>query len=266
MTKQIRVGSVPIGGGAPIVIQSMLNTATTDVEGSLAQIAALKQAGCEIARLAVPDMEAAKGFAQIAAASPLPLVADIHFDYRLAIAAAEGGASKIRINPGNIGSRDKTREVVIAAKERSVPIRIGVNSGSLEEDILKKYGVKTVELGVQSLDDKVLSLAKRGHTAKNSLEAVRLIQQAGLEPGMQMMCGLPGDTREKDIETAKIINIQTIDLMPFFDFFLRFLKALGCSSVSATVKPLPITYSSSWKLLFKLSLILNSVIKTSLHF
>ena len=103
MTKQIRVGEVLIGGGAPVSIQSMLNTKTTDVEGSLSQIRALAAAGCQIARLAVPDQEAARGFAKIAAQSPLPLVADIHFDYKLAIAAAEGGAAKIRINPGNIG-------------------------------------------------------------------------------------------------------------------------------------------------------------------
>ena len=105
MKRQIQVGSVLVGGDAPVSIQSMLNTKTTDVEGSLAQIRALKAAGCQIARLAVPDMDAAKGFREIAAESPLPLVADIHFDYRLAIAAAEGGASKIRINPGNIGAK-----------------------------------------------------------------------------------------------------------------------------------------------------------------
>ena len=107
MTKQILVGGVPIGGGAPVVIQSMLNTKTTDVEGSLKQIRQLASAGCQIARLAVPNMEAARSFADICKDSPLPLVADIHFDYRLAIAAAEGGASKIRINPGNIGGEDR---------------------------------------------------------------------------------------------------------------------------------------------------------------
>ncbi len=150
MTKQIRVGNVPIGGGAPIVIQSMLNTATTDVEGSLAQISALQAAGCEIARLAVPDMEAAKGFAQIAAASPLPLVADIHFDYRLAIAAAEGGAAKIRINPGNIGGEDRVKAVVDCCKAHHIPIRIGVNGGSLDKKLLEKYGHSTPEALVES--------------------------------------------------------------------------------------------------------------------
>ena len=116
MTRQINAGGVRIGGGAPVSIQSMLNTATTDVEGSLAQIAALKAAGCELARLAVPDQAAAKGFAAIAARSPLPLVADIHFDYRLAIAAAEGGAAKIRINPGNIGGEDRVKAVAGACR------------------------------------------------------------------------------------------------------------------------------------------------------
>ena len=111
MTKQILVGGVPIGGGAPVVIQSMLNTKTTDVEGSLKQIRQLASAGCQIARLAVPNMEAARSFADICKDSPLPLVADIHFDYRLAIAAAEGGASKIRINPGNIGGEDRVKAV-----------------------------------------------------------------------------------------------------------------------------------------------------------
>ena len=118
MTRQISVGGVKIGGGEPVVIQSMLNTKTTDVEASLAQIRALKTAGCQIARLAVQNMEAARGFAQICKDSPLPLVADIHFDYQLALAAAEGGAAKIRINPGNIGGEDRVEAVVKACKER----------------------------------------------------------------------------------------------------------------------------------------------------
>lgn len=150
MTRQINAGGVRIGGGAPVSIQSMLNTATTDVEGSLAQIAALKAAGCELARLAVPDQAAAKGFAAIAARSPLPLVADIHFDYRLAIAAAESGIDKIRINPGNIGSMDRVKAVVKACRERNIPIRIGVNGGSLEKELLAKYGSPTAEALVES--------------------------------------------------------------------------------------------------------------------
>ena len=141
MTKQIFVGGIPIGGGAPVVIQSMLNTKTTDVEGSLAQIRALQTAGCQIARLAVPNMEAARGFARICKESQLPLVADIHFDYKLAIAAAEGGAAKIRINPGNIGGEDRVEAVVSACKERNIPIRIGVNGGSLDKKLWKNMAI-----------------------------------------------------------------------------------------------------------------------------
>lgn len=150
MTRQILVGGIPIGGGAPVVIQSMLNTKTTDVEGSLAQIKQLATAGCQIARLAVPNMEAARGFAEICKESPLPLVADIHFDYKLAIAAAEGGASKIRINPGNIGGEDRVKAVVEVCKEKRIPIRIGVNGGSLEKELLEKYGHPTAEALVES--------------------------------------------------------------------------------------------------------------------
>ena len=150
MTKQIMVGGVPIGGDAPVVIQSMLNTKTTDVEGSLAQIRKLHTAGCQIARLAVPNMEAAKAFGEICKASPLPLVADIHFDYKLAIAAAEGGAAKIRINPGNIGGEDRVKAVVEACKDRKIPIRIGVNGGSLDKRLLEKYGHPTAEALVES--------------------------------------------------------------------------------------------------------------------
>jgi len=162
VTKQILVGGVPIGGGAPVVIQSMLNTKTTDVEGSLAQIKQLATAGCQIARLAVPNLEAARGFAQIAKESPLPLVADIHFDYKLAIAAAEGGASKIRINPGNIGGEDRVKAVVDVCKEKHIPIRIGVNGGSLEKELLEKYGHPTAEALVESAFGHLELLEKYG--------------------------------------------------------------------------------------------------------
>ncbi len=162
MTKRILVGNVPVGGGAPASIQSMLNTATTDVEGSLAQLAALKRAGCEIARLAVPDMAAAEGFRQIAEKSPLPLVADIHFDYRLAIAAAEGGASKIRINPGNIGGERNIRAVVDCCRAHHIPIRIGVNGGSLDKTLLEKYGHPTAEALVESAFSHIALLEKCG--------------------------------------------------------------------------------------------------------
>ncbi len=150
MTRQIDVGGVLIGGGAPVVIQSMLNTKTTDVAGSLEQIRRLKAAGCQIARLSVQNMEAARGFAEICKESELPLVADIHFDYKLAIAAAEGGASKIRINPGNIGGEDRVRAVVDVCKDKHIPIRIGVNGGSLEKEVLEKYGHPTAEALIES--------------------------------------------------------------------------------------------------------------------
>ena len=160
MARHIKVGNVVIGGGAPIVIQSMLNTKTTDVAGSLAQIRKLKDAGCQIARLAVPNMEAAKAFADICKESALPLVADIHFDYKLAIAAAEGGASKIRINPGNIGGEDRVKAVVDVCKARNIPIRIGVNGGSLDKKLLDKYGHPTAEALVESAFEHLALLEK----------------------------------------------------------------------------------------------------------
>ena len=160
MTRQIDVGGVKIGGGAPVVIQSMLNTKTTDVEGSLAQIRALKTAGCQIARLSVQNMEAARGFAEIAKESELPLVADIHFDYKLAIAAAEGGASKIRINPGNIGGEDRVKAVVDVCRDLHIPIRIGVNGGSLDKKLLEKYGHPTAEALVESAFEHLALLEK----------------------------------------------------------------------------------------------------------
>lgn len=162
MTKQITVGGVKIGGGAPVSIQSMLNIPNTDIEGCLGQIAALRAAGCEIVRLSVPDMAAAEAFGRIAARSPLPLVADIHFDYRLAIAAAERGAAKIRINPGNIGGEDRVRAVVDCCKAHHIPIRIGVNGGSLEKRLLEKYGHPTPEALVESAFSHIRLLEKFG--------------------------------------------------------------------------------------------------------
>lgn len=160
MTRQIKVGNVTIGGGEPVVIQSMLNTRTTDIEGSLQQIRQLHSAGCQIARLAVPNMESARSFAEITKESSLPLVADIHFDYKLAIAAAEGGASKIRINPGNIGGEDRVKAVVDVCKERQIPIRIGVNGGSLDKRLLEKYGHPTAEALVESAFEHLALLEK----------------------------------------------------------------------------------------------------------
>jgi len=186
MTRQINVGGVLIGGGAPVVIQSMLNTKTTDVEGSLSQIRQLQTAGCQIARLSVQNMEAARGFAKICKESPLPLVADIHFDYKLALAAAEGGASKIRINPGNIGGEDRVKAVVDVCKDKRIPIRIGVNGGSLDKRLLEKYGHPTPEALVESAFEHLALLEKFGFydtcvsmkssTVKNMVTAARLFR------------------------------------------------------------------------------------------
>ena len=162
MTRKISVGGVQIGGGAPVSIQSMLNRPNTDVEGCLEQITALKNAGCEIVRLSVLDMEAAESFGKIAEKSPLPLVADIHFDYKLAIAAAEGGASKISINPGNIGGENRVKAVVDCCKMHHIPIRIGVNGGSLDKTLLKKYGHPTPEALVESAFSHIALLEKFG--------------------------------------------------------------------------------------------------------
>ena len=150
MSKQIRVGSVTMGGGAPVAIQSMCNTNTADVVATVAQIHALEAAGCEIIRVAVPDMESAAAIGAIRKAIHIPLVADIHFDYKLALRCAEEGIDKIRINPGNIGSHDRVRAVADACRERGIPIRIGVNGGSLEKDLLRKYGGVTAEALVES--------------------------------------------------------------------------------------------------------------------
>ncbi len=154
-TRTVRIGDVAIGGDNPIRIQSMCNTKTENVEATVAQIRALAAAGCEIIRVAVPNEVAALALKDIRRQIKLPLVADIHFDYRLALAAMENGADKIRINPGNIGEDWKLREVVNAAKERNIPIRVGVNSGSLEKEILKKYGGVTAEGIVESALEKV---------------------------------------------------------------------------------------------------------------
>ena len=162
-TKVIRIGDRVIGGGNPILIQSMTNTRTEDVAATVAQIQELEAAGCEIIRCTVPTMEAAKALPEIKKQIHIPLVADIHFDYRLAIAAMENGADKIRINPGNIGSRERVQAVVDAAKERQVPIRVGVNSGSLEKELVAKYHGVTAEGIVESALDKVHLIEDMGY-------------------------------------------------------------------------------------------------------
>ena len=154
-TRTVQIGNRVIGGGNPILIQSMTNTKTQDVDATVSQINELTKAGCEIIRCTVPTLEAAKALAEIKKRIHIPLVADIHFDYRMAIAAIENGADKIRINPGNIGSPENLKAVVEAAKERNIPIRVGVNSGSLEKSLVEKYGGVTAEGIVESALDKV---------------------------------------------------------------------------------------------------------------
>ena len=162
-TKVIRIGDRVIGGGNPVLIQSMTNTRTEDVAATVEQIQRLAEAGCEIIRCAVPTMEAARAFKEIKKQIGIPLVADIHFDYRLAIAAMENGADKIRINPGNIGSQERLKAVVQEAKSRDIPIRVGVNSGSLEKELVEKYHGVTAEGIVESALDKVHRIEDMGY-------------------------------------------------------------------------------------------------------
>ena len=162
-TKEIRIGDVVIGGNHPVAIQSMTNTKTEDIKGTVEQIHRLEAAGCEIVRCTVPTLEAAEALREIKKNIQIPLVADIHFDYRMAIAAMENGAEKIRINPGNIGGEERLRAVVDKAKEREIPIRVGVNSGSLEKTLLEKYGAVTAEGIVESALDKVRMIEEMGY-------------------------------------------------------------------------------------------------------
>lgn len=162
-TKVVHIGNRVIGGGNPILIQSMTNTRTEDVEATVTQIHRLEQAGCEIIRCTVPTMEAALAIKEIKKQISIPLVADIHFDYRMAIAAMENGADKIRINPGNIGKKENVAAVVTVAKERNIPIRVGVNSGSLEKDLIEKYGGVTAQGIVESALDKVKMIEELGY-------------------------------------------------------------------------------------------------------
>lgn len=163
LTKEVSVGNVKIGGENPVAIQSMTNTPTEDVDATVEQILRLEAAGCEIIRCAVPTMEAAEALREIKKRIHIPLVADIHFDYRLAIASIENGADKIRINPGNIGSADRVKAVVDKAKEYQIPIRVGVNSGSLEKPFLEKYGQVTAQGIVESALDKVRMIEDMGY-------------------------------------------------------------------------------------------------------
>ncbi|MCR5059605.1 MAG: flavodoxin-dependent (E)-4-hydroxy-3-methylbut-2-enyl-diphosphate synthase [Saccharofermentans sp.] len=187
-TKQVNVGGVTIGGGAPIRIQSMNNTRTSDVKATLDQIFRLKDAGCDITRVAVPDQAAADALREITKASPIPVVADIHFDYRLAIAAARNGAAKIRINPGNIGGPDKVRQVVEVCKEIGIPIRVGVNSGSCEKALVDKYG------GVCA---QALCESARG--------AVKLLEDEGFE---DVVISIKSSSPKLTIETYRTLSSE----------------------------------------------------------
>ena len=183
-TKSIRIGSVTIGGGAPVAVQSMCNTPTGDVKATLNQIAHLHALGCEIIRLAVPDAEAAEALKTIVPRAPIPVVADIHFDHRLALMAAEAGVHKIRINPGNIGEAENVRKVAEACKARGIPIRIGVNGGSLEKRLLEKYGHPTAEALVESAQGHIdllhrydfddIALSMKSSTVPLTIAAYRL--------------------------------------------------------------------------------------------
>jgi len=187
MTRQISVGRVPIGGGAPVAVQSMTKTDTRNVEATIQQIKALQERGCEIVRIAVPDNDAADALGSIIARSVLPVIADIHFDWRLALRSIEAGVNGLRINPGNIGSAKKVREVVSACKERSIPIRIGVNAGSLEKDLLKKYGHPTPEAIVESAERHIelleaqdffdIKVSLKGSNIPLTVEAYRLFHR-----------------------------------------------------------------------------------------
>lgn len=184
-TRQLNVGGVLIGGNAPIAVQSMTNTHTDDAEATLAQIRKLAAAGCDIIRCAVPDMAAAEGLKTICKESPIPVIADIHFDYKLALAAIAAGVDGLRLNPGNIGSTEKVRAVVEAAKERNIPIRIGVNAGSLPKDLLEKYGHPTAEALVEAawrhihiLEDmnyRNIKVSLKAHDVPLTIAAYRLL-------------------------------------------------------------------------------------------
>ena len=184
-TRPLQVGGVQVGGGAPIAVQSMTNTHTDDAEATLAQIRELAEAGCDIIRCAVPDMAAAEGLKRICKESPIPVVADIHFDYKLALAAIEAGVDALRLNPGNIGGEEKVRAVVEAARERNIPIRIGVNAGSLPKDLLEKYGHPTAEALVEAawrhiriledMDYRNIKISLKCHDVPMTLAAYRLM-------------------------------------------------------------------------------------------
>ncbi len=219
-TKQIRVGGVTVGGGAPVSVQSMCNTPTSDPEATLAQIRRLAAVGCDIIRVAVPDAAAADAMPRICAESPLPVVADIHFDHRLALRCAAAGVSKIRINPGNIGSAEHVRAVAEACMARGIPIRIGINAGSLEKRLLEKYGAPTAEAMVESAADHAALLEQFGFTdiclslkassVPLTLEAYRLAAQRFPYP-LHLGVTEAGTLRQGTIQSAMGIGALLLD-------------------------------------------------------
>lgn len=223
-TRQIKIGQVAIGGDAPIAVQSMTKTDTRDIKATLSQVKRLERAGCEIVRLAVPDSEAVEALGEIKKKASLPLVADIHFDYRLAIASLEKGVDALRINPGNIGSKEKVKEVVRAAKEYSVPIRIGVNSGSLEKDLFNKYGGATPKAMAESalrnikiLEDMDFSLIKvslKASDVARTVESYKLLARrvdypfhAGITEAGSLLRG----SVKSSVGLALLLNLGLVD-------------------------------------------------------
>ena len=238
-TKTVNIGNKIIGGGNPVLIQSMTNTRTEDVKATVKQIKRLEEAGCEIIRCTVPSVEAARALSEIKKQIKIPLVADIHFDYKLAIAAIENGADKIRINPGNIGGIEKVKAVVESAKKRNIPIRVGVNSGSLEKEILKKYGKVTAEGLVESALDKVKMIeafdyAKQtkyplhvGITEAGTVYSGNIKSSVGL--GVILYQGI-GDTIRVSLTGDPVEEVKTAKLI---------LKTLGLKQGGITVVSCP---------------------------
>ncbi len=216
-TRQVRVGGVPIGGGAPVAVQSMTTTPTRDPEATLAQISELAEEGCEIARVAIPDAASLEGFATVCAASPLPVVADIHFDHHLAIEACRRGAAALRVNPGNIGSWDRVDAVIDAAKEAGIPIRIGVNAGSLARDVEARADLTHAEKLVESAVSFVRHFAERGfldvvvsaktHSAMETVEVNRLLSRALPEVPLHLGVTEAGDFSQATVKNSVALGI-----------------------------------------------------------
>ncbi len=225
-TRQIKIGDVAIGGGAPIVVQSMTKTDTKDIKKTVAQIKSLEKEGCEVVRIAVPDKDAVQAFGEIKKQASIPVVADIHFDYRLALASLEKGADALRINPGNIGTKEKVKEVVRAAKDCAVPIRIGVNSGSLEKSLLQKYGEACPEAMVESalrhvkiledMDFPHIKISLKASDVTRTVEAYKLLADkvdypfhAGITESGTL---IPGSVKSS-VGLALLLNLGLVDTL-----------------------------------------------------